>query len=191
MPGLIIIISLGILYLLEIGNKNKFSRLLIKSFILIVYFINFSFYLNYYYIHFSKEAERDWQAQYKPVVNYITNLNLESYQEILFSNEYGQPHIFLFFYGKIDPWLVQKLLLSNQSNPIINSAVDKYKNFRFTPIIWDEYINKENSLIIDTRHHQNKLTDNQVSVELLEPFYFKDQAPAFFIYETKIIETKK
>lgn len=102
-----VITAMGIYYVfhyLKPVNFFTFYLLLFVSVFAFLYqFIRYQFYFyNQYPILYS----RDWQYGNKRVVNYIGD-NYNNYDLIVFTREYGEPHMFTLFYLNYDPFKFQ------------------------------------------------------------------------------------
>ena len=97
--------ALGFFGLLQtVRDKEKIFRL---SSIIVVWFFYLSFllinmrnYLNDYFGNYTKNYSQDRQYGYKQVVRYIKE-NYRSYDKIILTKKYGEPHEFILFFW---PW---------------------------------------------------------------------------------------
>ena len=187
LPIFIIYSALGFYYLVKTGDFLK--KVMVCLSFLFFYFFNFYFYYNYYLEHFPKTAEYDWQVFYKPVFSYIGKIQ-NQYEKILFTDHYLDPHIFLFFYQKIDPLLVQEVFLEKASSSISEVNVAAFENYQFGRIDWKDVVNYKRCLIIDKadtssfRQMQNLLQD-KVKIKKIKTIFLSNGSPIFDIFEAE------
>lgn len=109
LPGLVLFISWGIVVGWRLLQTQKISSLAKRgiglSFIS-VYVLHFLVYLNAYYVLSPYYFAKDWQYGYKQLVEKVSALEA-SYDQILITNYYDQPHIYFAFYQQIDPSIYQ------------------------------------------------------------------------------------
>lgn len=106
-PVLSIISALGLLYVLEKINKNKFfGKITVGLFAIIVIF-SISSYLHQYYIHINKY--RPWYRNdgYEKLVKNVNNIR-SSYKKVVVTNRESAPTIFFLFYSKYNPRTFQE-----------------------------------------------------------------------------------
>ncbi len=101
LPSYQILISFGFFRLLNNLNKKKIKKLVIGVSV-ILFFIQFGYYLNQYYRHYPLKYSRDWQYGYKQVLDFVEN-NYDNYDRIIITRHYGEPHIFTLFWLKYPP----------------------------------------------------------------------------------------
>ena len=87
-------------------DKKKIIRWSIITISVIALLISFEGYLNNFYNIYPKLYSRDWQYGYKQVVSYIKD-HYNSYDLIVFSRTYGEPHMFTLFFMNWNPALYQ------------------------------------------------------------------------------------
>lgn len=108
-PGLLFIVSLGIIYFKEILSNLKNSvmvRIIIFA-LFSVAIINFIYYMNQYYTATPRFYGYFWLAGNKEAILKAKELE-NKYEKIIMSYEYDQPYIYYLFYNKIDPHWYQK-----------------------------------------------------------------------------------
>lgn len=106
---LVIIISLGALLLWEQIRKRlgKFFPLAFV-FLSLLYFGNYLYWLDQYWVHNPKANSQEWQYGYKQLVQEINNQK-ENYEKVVVQQSYAQPYIFFLFYDKYPPGQYQKM----------------------------------------------------------------------------------
>ena len=98
-----------IIILLRRIPKNIF----ISSSIFFLLIINFTFFLDRYFIHFPIVKEASWGNAYKELVNYVSQ-NYSKYNSIVMDRPNYSPYIFFLFYQRTDPSYYQKVALLKQ-----------------------------------------------------------------------------
>ncbi len=129
---------------------------------------------------YRKNYSWSWQYGYKQAMEFVKN-NQHSYDRIVFTKKYGEPHEFLLFYLKYDPDKYQtdeSLIRYKQSDWF---WVDKFDKFEFINDweVKNGVLRMKNTLLITTRN--NYPADSQI----LETINFLDGERAFEIVEIK------
>lgn len=135
---LIIIISIGIDYFWEVIKNNLHEhRFSILFFIVFFYIVNYSYFLDQYFIHGAKKNDA-WQYGYKQMVRKITPIE-SKYQELIIQQSLEQPYIFFLFYQKYDPTqyqkIVNKVFIPNKEGKDMG-LVTQIRNLKFEDINW-------------------------------------------------------
>lgn len=94
---LVYFISLGIFAFLK-----KYPSKLILTFTIFVYLISFIYYSDLYLNHMVQKSPYDFLYGYKQAISYVIN-SQSKYNQIIFSDFYGQPYIFYLFYSHYSP----------------------------------------------------------------------------------------
>lgn len=92
--------AVGIISVIYIQKKKL--RLWLLSIILVMYALNFIYYLHNYFYHTNNEYGQYWQHGYKEVMIEAYKYENEG-RRVIFSSLYEQPYIFYLFYNKVDP----------------------------------------------------------------------------------------
>lgn len=87
--------------------KNVRWRYLTGSLILILLVVNFSVFMNKYFIHFPKMSEIAWGNGYKKLVTKVNAIE-SNYWEIAMDKPDYSPYIYFLFYNRFDPAIFQK-----------------------------------------------------------------------------------
>lgn len=103
-PPIIIISLLGISFL-DKNLKSKLFKATILVFIVLVIFQTYLFWVNYTG-SYRQNYSWSWQYGYMQVSQYVQQ-NYLSYSKIAMTKKYGEPHEFLLFYLKYDPYSYQ------------------------------------------------------------------------------------
>jgi len=166
-PFYFILISYGL---------SKFTKYkIIVVLMVIISLVQTLLYLNKYF-HYNTQYSQAWQYGYQEAVNYVKS-NYSSYQQIIITKKYGEPHEFVLFYWPWDPYKFQndqKLVTDYHSDWY---WVDSFDKFRF---VNDWEINKlspppQTLLVTSPGNYPPK------NSKILKKIYFLDGTLAFEI----------
>jgi 4-amino-4-deoxy-L-arabinose transferase-like glycosyltransferase len=101
-----IITALGIYNIWFLFKNKKIINILVWSISGLILSFGFVSYLQNYYQKYPVLYSRDWQYGNKQVVGYIKD-HYNDYDLIVFSRNYGEPHMFTLFYLGWDPYKFQ------------------------------------------------------------------------------------
>lgn len=100
LPMPMVVSALGLNWITgKIPKKFRFYFLLIYITLVLGFLEN---YLINYFVSYRNNYSFSWQYGYKEVMNYIKD-NYSSYDKIIITKKYGEPHEFLLFYLKWNP----------------------------------------------------------------------------------------
>jgi len=125
--------------------KSPATTLLIIS----AYLISFVYYSDLYYNHMIKKSPTEFLYGYKQAAQYVTQ-NQSKFDQIYFSNFYGQPYIYYLFYSKYPPARYQSQANLNLTGPDIG-RVEKIDNILFKAAQYDSV--KDNNRILSVFAH--------------------------------------
>lgn len=111
-------------------QKAKDKRLQTAALVLTtaLFLVNFGIYVNNYFVIYPIRYSRDWQYGNKQVVEYIKE-NQDKYDLIVFTRNYGEPHIFTLFNLKYDPAKFQNI-----------SNLERFETFNWVRVLrFDKY----------------------------------------------------
>ena len=175
LPGWQFLAAIG---LVELQNK-KFKYLKFVYRLLIIEIIIFLF---TYFLWYPKAFAKDWQYGYKQAVEYAQR-HKDQYHDIIFTKWYGEPQLFVAFYGKLDPVEFQKdnIQLKRYEElglPWLDQLeVYKIGQYSFTSLDWKGSGDNKNTLYI------GKADDFWVDTNYLKQIKFPDGSVAFNIVE--------
>jgi len=106
LPMFQVIVAYGIVNIYILLNKTKMFKVLAAAYLLFAVF-NIIYFLEDYWMHYSKDYSREWQYGYKDAVNYM-NQNDSQYNKVFLTNELGRAYVYTLFYKKYDPALFRK-----------------------------------------------------------------------------------
>lgn len=100
-----ILTAIGLVYVFKRARKENKS-IVVYYLLLAVSVLPLSYqFMNYqidYYKNYSENYSRDWQYGNKEVIKFISE-NYDKYDLIVYTREYGEPHIFTLFYLEYPP----------------------------------------------------------------------------------------
>ncbi|PIU03834.1 hypothetical protein COT44_00955 [Candidatus Shapirobacteria bacterium CG08_land_8_20_14_0_20_39_18] len=162
----------------------KNSKLLIKTLatviVMIVIGLNIIYVSDQFFIHYTVQFSENWDYGYKEAALYAIQHQKE-YDEIIIDSAFGTlgpyiigtPHLYVLFYGKLDP---------RQTQIERNIKDGKFSNFSFRTIYWPNDKLLKNTLFIGSpwRLPMEDLDKQQI----IKTIYFKNGKPGFLIVKT-------
>jgi len=175
LPVFQVFVALGL-----IASFIKVSSIGIKHLIFvlfsIIFILNFSYYLNQYFVQLNYFTSRDWLYGYKEAVSFIEPI-MENYDNIIVSNEQplDQSYMFFLFYLKYSP---EKYLSEGGSLTGGFAESHKFDKFEFRPIN-DEDKNREKTLFV------GRPSDYSADLKKLKTVHYLNGEVAIIISEKK------
>jgi 4-amino-4-deoxy-L-arabinose transferase-like glycosyltransferase len=131
--------------------KKLITLLHVKKMIVIVLSLfvvtlNFCLFLDAYFVHLPKENATGWLYGYKQVIEQLPQ-DLSKYQNVVFTDKYGQPYIYYLFYSKYPPEKFQKQAVLEQKTVDVGT-VRRIDNIEFRQVNWPSDRGAENTLFI-------------------------------------------
>ncbi len=176
-PFSIITISLGFSYFVK-----KFKKLSLIYFSIALITTQILFWPKYF--TYAKQYSASWQYGYSQVVSYIKT-NYNSYDQIIFTKKYGEPHEFILFYW---PWNSDNYQHDTSKNWDYHANwywINAFNKFVFIND-WEIKgytqnlpLDKKILLVSSPNNY------NQTNTNLLQTINFLDGSPAFEILEIK------
>lgn len=143
--------SLPLIVPLSILVGIGWSKLMSSRWIAPIYCVVLVFFSIYfgdmYFVHAPYYTSSDLVAAYRPAWQIVKN-NLNSYDQVIFTTQLGQPYIFGLFYLQYNPRLyqAQAKLAQNPNGDV--GEVTAFNNFHFRPIYWPEDRKLVNTLFV-------------------------------------------
>lgn len=125
---LIVISGCGLGFLL-----TKFSFLKIPAVAIIIF--SLVYFSDLYLYHNSFFTARDWLSVYRPAV-ILMDKNQSNYDRVYFSDQLGQPYIFVLFYTRYPPDLFQKQAKFIYDSGSDVGRVESFGKYQFGPVYW-------------------------------------------------------
>lgn len=141
-------------------------------------FLSLKNFLIDYFIYYPQTHTSTWQAGYKPLYQELSFLE-ESYDRILITKFYGEPHIFYLFYRKYDPRAYQEgkdVVRYDREDKWVN--IDRIGKYWFIGD-WQKIKLQSGELIAIAPGEVN------FEMEVLEEIKYKDGKTAFLIGKAK------
>jgi 4-amino-4-deoxy-L-arabinose transferase-like glycosyltransferase len=173
-PGFIILASIGFEYLFSI--KYKYLKIGISILIIEIFL-----YMASYFTWYGPVYARDWQYGYPEVSAYLDS-NASKYDHIVVTKWFGEPQLFLAFYGQWDPVWYQQQNKQNisyeRSGKMWLDQLESYSlgKYTFKYISWGDEARDKKTLYI------GKFDDFPGSAPL-KTIYYPDGTVAFHIVE--------
>lgn len=101
-----ILMGFGFIEIIKLW-KNVRWRYLTGNLILLLLIVNFSVFMNKYFIHFPKMSEIVWGNGYKKMITKVNAIE-SNYWEIVMDKPDYSPYIYFLFYNRFDPEIFQK-----------------------------------------------------------------------------------
>ncbi|MFZ5376069.1 MAG: hypothetical protein ACOZAN_00160 [Patescibacteria group bacterium] len=143
-PALIILVAFGWYYLVNIIQRvlpNKFFGLIL-TILMIGYFSQFAFFLDYYFSRYVQKTSSEWQYGYKEMLLKVKEASAQHPDKnIYISRDVGRPAMYYWFYFKTDPREVQ------QANA--NVKKDQGEFLEFKNVVFSKTGQKENVIVAD------------------------------------------
>jgi 4-amino-4-deoxy-L-arabinose transferase-like glycosyltransferase len=136
---LIIMVSIGAAALIR---HKVFRYLYILPWLFFI-----AYFLEFYIFHAKFYAADQWVSPYKEAVEVISDQKA-NYSRVYFTNQLGQPYIFILYYLRYDPVLFQKEVVSKDDASGDVGEVSKFGNFNFEPIFWPSLRGQSDALFI-------------------------------------------
>ncbi|MBX4205581.1 glycosyltransferase family 39 protein [Candidatus Microgenomates bacterium] len=183
----IILNAFGVLQLTEWISKVKLKSALyiISTFGVLIYFANYMYFLDAYFIHLSIHDSKYWEYGYKQIVETVTPIQ-NNYKRIEIQQSYAQPYIYFLFYQKYDPVKYQKQarLKENASGDV--GQVEQIDNIYFVPIDWSRNRGDHGSLVVaDLERIPDADSADTNQFNLIQRINYLDGRTAFKIIEIK------
>lgn len=175
LPGWQLLAGLGIVNL----QNTRFKYLRFVYWLLIIEVVIF---VMTYFLWYPKAFAKDWQYGYSEAVKYA-EAHKDKYNNIIFTKWYGEPQLFLAFYGMLDPSIYQqeniKLKRYEELGLPWLDQLDVYKigKYSFQSVDWKGpgdnkntlYVGKSDDFWVDTVYaKQIKFPDGTTAFNLVE-----------------------
>lgn len=169
-PILPLVTALGMLWIIGIVKRNKVYKKLTIFLIVALFVLNFSIYMDRYYVHFPRDEVEYWGYGYKKLTS-VTEEKQYTGKKIVISKPENSPYIFLLFYLKYDPYTFQKNVVRYPPTSDGFYHVKSFGNFEFRDINWSSEIKDKNKVLVDFPLHISDFTKKQhfPTQEILAP----------------------
>ncbi len=137
----------GLVYLLERFNSG-IRRKVIAVALFFIILANFAIFVDRYFIHTPIERSNAWVYGYKQAAE-LAGKQAGNYNEVVFTDSYGQPYIYYLLYNRYSPEKFQKQAVLEQIGVDVGT-VRKIDNVSFRYINWPEDRGSRRTLFIGT-----------------------------------------
>ncbi len=107
----------------------RYKSITIYCLLFTVYILSFTYYSDLYLNHMVKRSPKDFLYGYSQAINYVIQ-NQSKYQQVIFTQFYGQPYIYYLFYSHYSPSSYQQQNSYNQ-NGLDTGVVSQIGNVYF------------------------------------------------------------
>lgn len=139
---LVFFISLGIF---EITQKYK--SILLSALVVFYYSGSFVYYSDLYFNHMIKKSPNDFLYGYKQAAQLVAK-EKDNFNQIYFTDFYGQPYIYYLFYSKYSPVKYQSVANLKENTNGDTGTVINIENIYFESTDWVKVNNKPRTLAI-------------------------------------------
>ena len=179
-----IITAYGFVTFINIKSKKKnlITFIIFGAVLLLVY--QFLGYQHRLYNGYPNRYSRDWQYGYEQVVEYIED-NYNKYDLIVFTREYGEPHMFTLFYLKYPPGKFQNDTNLERFETFDWVRVSRFDKFYF-PDLGDEGTRIEDIININQKKKLLFIgTEKEIpdEMKIIKTINFLDGTRAFEVVE--------
>ncbi len=126
LPVLILLEAYGAYMILKVFGKGIKKVILIL--LILLYILNFIFFLDSYFIHFAVQRAKFWHYGFMEVVE-ISNMHPDS--SIIMQGLYDFPYIYILFYNRYDPKLFRENVVYYPANNEGFRYVKSFGRYRF------------------------------------------------------------
>lgn len=175
---LIFFISLGLNHCLTLFTGN--FRKIFLSATLIIYTVSLCYYLDLYYQHMVKKSPTDFLYGYQSAIDFLT-INTSKFDQVYFTNYYGQPYIFYLFFNHYPAQKYQQQAKLS-TNSVDVGQVEKIDNINFNVIDWHQL--KPKTLLIISLEEYRRLGLTPEEKTKFTPLSPLGDISTFYAYET-------
>ena len=166
-PVFIIIAAYGVGQIFAFFQTQKYQKILFLL-IGVIYFVELSIYLNFYYKIYPQKYASEWQWGYDDLMQVIESKKHDNLP-IYISRAYGRPAMYFWFYNQTDPRLVQAEAQMHEENGK-NLFEDQgeflqYQNIRFLTT----FTGSERGLIAIPLQDMSKFPSAKKIAEIKDP----------------------
>lgn len=177
LPTFQILTAFGFLVFLTWANKyiGK-KRIIFITTVIVLLFINATYYLHGYYIHYPREYSGEWQYGYKQALQYV-NAVQEKYRKVYITDELGRPHIYYAFYAKLHPDIYRKTATVKRDTFgfVTVPSIGRNTFTKYFDVVTSE--DKKNVLFLDIP------ANIPPEATILKTFYLLNGKPALIAYK--------
>lgn len=177
LPTFQILTAFGFYVFLTWANRyiGKKRKIFITTAVVLL-FINVTYYLHGYYIHYPREYSGEWQYGYKEVMQYV-NAEQKKYRKIYITDELGRPHMYFAFYTKMHPYIYRKTAVVKRDTFgfVTVPSIGKNNFVKYFDVVTGE--DKKNVLFVDIP------ANIPPEATILKTFYLLNGKPVLVAYK--------
>lgn len=158
-----------------VSLKNNFY----KYFTIFIFFLSLGYYVDLYHIHMVQKSPDQWLSGYQTVVELAQS---HHYDQIYFTDFYGQPYIYFLFFSQYNPLNYQQKNHFKDSASGDVGSVSALDNISFGSFSFNNIRNKPNSLIVLSRDELLRQGLNFNQFKAIAP---ESGVPNFYAYLTQ------
>lgn len=168
LPALQVVTAFGIWTLLDFVRKQM--KLLVSGALIVGYLWSILLYFDAYFVHFPQTNSQDWGIAYKAIARYLSD-NQGRFDRILFSKPDRSPYIYLAFYQRLDPEILQKTAMRYPETSEGFSYVAQLGKIEFRNPKYPQDILLPKTLVIDWASDipANALSSSRIEKEIKTP----------------------
>lgn len=185
MPALQVLIALGAVYLWQYLAKRYDYRYLIAGVVFVVS-ASFAFFLeDYFYQQRAREAQTMIYGP-REIMQFILPIE-NQYDKIIITKYISEPHIFVAFYGKVDPVFYQKNSVNWRFEDLRLNWVDQLPSYtlgkyEFKHIDWVHDLKEVSALIVAPTREVPK------NARVIAQVNYPNGSPAYALVDTRVLE---
>lgn len=176
---LVFFISLGIFEIIQ-----KYKSILLTSLIILGYASSFFYYSDLYLNHMVKKSPNDFLYGYKQAAQLVIK-EKSNFDQIYFTDFYGQPYIYYLFYSNYSPLKYQSMAKLNENTSGDTGTISNIENIYFESTNWQKVNNKPKTLAIfsyDEILRQNLHNNSDFKTKFIPISTIGDHS-TFYVYQ--------
>jgi len=157
----------------KVSDPRKYLLIFGLASYILLSVINFTYYLDQYFVQQNYFHSKDWQYGYAQAVPKIKRLE-SNYEKIIVSNQepMDQSYMFFLFYLRYPPSFYQKEV-QNASGGFRERH--KFGKYEFRPIEWEKDKNSRNTLLV------GKINDFSSDINIIDTFFYPNGEKAIVL----------
>jgi len=148
------------------------------------WFFFFFLYLDQFFVHAPIADSAEWLYGYREAVEFIKD-KTNDYDQVIFTQRYGQPYIYYLFYTAYDPskYQPQAKLIGDPKGDV--GRIERIDNIEFRDIYWPEDRDTKNTLFIGGPYEIPLQDITEEESRVLKEINYLNGELAFRIVETR------
>lgn len=146
LPALQVVMAFGIHTIFDFVRRQM--KLLVGVALAGAYVWSILFYFDAYFVHFPQTNSPDWGVGYQAIARFLTD-NEKRFDRIIINKPDYSPYIFLAFYQRLDPLVIQKTAIRYPETQEGFSHVSKLGKIEFRRPVYPDDLLVPGQLVID------------------------------------------